>query len=288
MRAYLSTQLGIATPVESEWGLFNHLGGDALDLVHAEMEAVKRPLTWTETCTLLTNAFVDLTHNTIHLGEQLDAFTFQEFDGKGGLVAFCHKYQSLATKLGSRRSNEDHIKHLYDILPGRMCNMLNAKFDFSQSVKLTDVLHALRTSRFGLESASSTAKSKDSRSHAGHGHNRHGPSTRGGYTPRGGSAPRGAYHNRGSYNNNPRPWQRASSDANGPVTPHQTKPNSGYSSKPHDNKRRRTAFEYVRENKVVSPNLCAVSARLSQCNATQLASDPGLSYNVPNSDALKK
>ncbi len=163
MRAYLSTQLGIATPVESEWGtlLFNHLGGDALDLVHAEMEAVKRPLTWTETCTLLMNAFVDLTHTTIHLGEQLDALTFQEFDGKGGLVAFCHKYQSLATKLGSRRPNEDHIKHLYDILPERMCAMLNAKFDFSQSVKLTDVLHALRTSRFGLESASSTAKSKD-------------------------------------------------------------------------------------------------------------------------------
>jgi hypothetical protein len=121
MHVYLSTQLGISTPIEHEWGtlLFNHLGGDALDLVHARMEAVKRPLTWTETCSLLENPFVDLSHNAVYLGEQIGSLTYKDFENKGGLMAFCHAFQSLATKLGSRRSDEDHIKHLYNVLPGR-------------------------------------------------------------------------------------------------------------------------------------------------------------------------
>jgi hypothetical protein len=123
-----------------------------------------KSVTWTETCSLLENAFVDLSHNAVYLGEQIDSLTYKDFENKGGLMAFCHTFQSLATKLGSRRSDEDHIKHLYNVLPGRMCAMLTAKFDFSQQVKLIDVLRALRTSRFGLEHPNNnTIKAKDSR-----------------------------------------------------------------------------------------------------------------------------
>eukprot|EP00884_Botryococcus_braunii_P017777 jgi/Botrbrau1/4683/Bobra.0218s0005.1 len=122
-----------------------------------------------------------------------------------------------------------------------MCAMLTAKFDFTTSVKLVDVLRALRTSRFGLES---TAKpSKDSRTHAGNGHTRYGPSTRGGFTPRGGSTHRGSYQNRGGFNHN-RHWQ-----ADGPTTPNNNQANSNNGNHGHDNKRRRTAFQYLRENK---------------------------------------
>eukprot|EP00884_Botryococcus_braunii_P021557 jgi/Botrbrau1/8085/Bobra.0230s0010.1 len=111
---------------------------------------------------------------------------------------------------------------------------------------------------------------------------RFGSNSRGGYTPGGSSANRGdAYHYRGGYNNN-RSWQR-SSDARGPATPNN---HGNFANNNQDsNKRRRTAFDFVKDNKVTS--LCDFNARLEQLNSTELASEFEGSCNLPYSSGLR-
>lgn len=165
LQAYFQVQLGQTIPNEEEWGILlpTHLAGDALDLVFAETERLGRSLKWSEACALLKESFADMAHNMVQLTEQIDALKYEAFEGKGGIAAFCNKFQSIATKMGKRRSDDDHVKHLYGLVPGRMQALINAKVDYTQPVRLAEVLRILRTSRFGLESASSVTKEKKDR-----------------------------------------------------------------------------------------------------------------------------
>lgn len=153
LRSYLCTQMQTDTPNEREWGdiLSRHLGGTALRLFTAELaKRGGQMLSWSEATAFLLKAFSALQHQTLQKIAEIDALTWDAFQQNGGIHAFCHKFQELATAIGPGRSDTDHLMHLYRILPNRLGDVLSAKFDFRTPPSLIDALDALRGSRFAL------------------------------------------------------------------------------------------------------------------------------------------
>lgn len=240
---YLSTQLRTDAPNESEWGelIACHLEGDAAQVLHAAEKGRGKFLSWSEACTVLVNTFRDLSDNPTQLLFKLDALSLSDFKDKGGVVQFCHEYQKLAGKVGTHRSNADHVKRLLEKLPERMSDFLQAKCDFTDftQIELTDVLTVLRTSQFGAQTSVPLTSASDDGNAAG----------RGSFKPRGGRS-----GSRGRGNNK---WHRNSGGSDAPKGPHTPnhQGNSGHHPRPEqaDHRNNKRAKHGNGNNKVEAP-----------------------------------